>query len=91
MCLYNRTIPPAAETPEHMPEAKRFYRTPGVFIKYKIITPTISYYIEADSIEYCGDYIVFKIGITIVACISLNTAYGFIAIEQRAASSEGQA
>ena len=91
MCLYNRPLTPAAETPEQI--KTRIYDQPaqfGIINKYKIITPTISYYVEADTVIYSGNHIIFKLNSSEVACISLNTVYGFYIIDSRPASSEVQ-
>ena len=92
MCVFNRTIPPAAETPERMPTPAPWTaeKPHGVVYKYKVITPTVNYYIEADRVIYGDIYIDFFLDNLQVACISLNTVYGVWLIDSRAASSEGQ-
>lgn len=90
MCIYNRIIPSVIETPERMPTPAPLTaeKPHSVVRKYKIITPTVNYYIWADRVIYGDIYLDFFLDNLQVACISLNTVYGVLMIDSRAASSE---
>ena len=81
------------EIPEQMtrPEPWTAEKPRGVVYKYKIITPTVNYYIEADRVIYGDIYINFFLKEKQVACISLNTVYGVFMIDSRPAMIDSSA